>query len=188
MAASAASSAIGVDKTMNALALPERGGKTLSVTVGVDRKGRFWTGVREMAQAARGNCNLSTAGDVLRKMLAQEDSVKRAALLTALGGSETRAHFPGWGQQGLVCQVKCVAAVLDATASNATTPDQRKDTVGCPTRGVRGAPGASQCSPTVACAQGRGARDGLHRRPKVVLRFDQIYLRHLSLEYAILRV
>ena len=53
--------------------------------------------------------------------------MKRSALLTALGDAETWAQFPGWGQAGLVCQVKCVAAVLDATASDATTPDQRKE-------------------------------------------------------------
>jgi len=76
MASAAASSAICVVQTLDALALPARGVKTLSVTVRVDSEGRYWIGVRELTQAARGNCNSSTAGDALRKVRAQEDPVK----------------------------------------------------------------------------------------------------------------
>ena len=129
MAGAAASGAIRVAQTSDFLALPARGDKTLSVTVRVDSEGRYWIGVRELTQAARGNCNSSTANDALRDMLDSGDSEKGKALMAALGGSEERIQLPGGGKPAMACQVKRVAAVLEATATDATSPDQRKEIV-----------------------------------------------------------
>ena len=45
----------------------------------------------------------------------------------ALGGAEEWVQVPEGGKAGLACQVKCVAAVLEATASDATSRDERKE-------------------------------------------------------------
>ena len=76
-----------------------------------------------------GNCNSSTANDALRDMLDSGDSEKGKALMAALGGSEERIQLPGGGKPAMACQVKRVAAVLEATATDATSPDQRKEIV-----------------------------------------------------------